>query len=395
MSSGESISNMGRKIIHVDMDAFFAAIEQRDDPSLRGKPVIVGGTPEGRGVVSAASYEARAYGVHSAMPTVTARRLCPHGVFLPVNGRKYRDVSRQVMAILRDFTPLVEPLSLDEAFLDVTGSEGLFGPAEEIGRAIKRRIREELQLTASVGLAPNKFLAKLASDLKKPDGFVVVPEDGVEAFVRPLPIGRLWGVGKKTEQRLTRLGVRTIGDLAALPVEVLRQRFGAPGEHLHRLAQGLDDSPVEPGGEPKSISAETTFAQDVNDPDMLRSTLLSLSEDVGRRLRAEGFVARTIKLKLRFESFETLTRNLTIADPTDSDTVIFRTAWSLLERHKRPGRKVRLIGVGVSNITRLRQLGLFDAGRKDDRVSEALDHVRTRFGRDAIRRGRLLDSEEP
>lgn len=387
---------MARKIIHVDMDAFFAAIEQRDNPSLRGKPVIVGGSAENRGVVSTASYEAREYGVHSAMPTITARKLCPHGVFLPVNGRKYREVSAQVMSILRRYTPLVEPVSVDEAFLDVTGSEGIFGPAEKIGRAIKRDIREELELTASVGIAPNKFLAKLASDLEKPDGLVIVPEDAVEQFLRPLPIGRLWGVGKKTEQRLIRLGIRTVGDLADVPLEILRRRFGAVGEHLHRLSHGIDDRPVEAAsGDPKSISNETTFPQDVADRQVLRAALLQLSEDVGYRLRKQQLAARTIKLKLRFETFETITRERTIPDPSDADTVIFRAAADLLDRHMQRGRKVRLLGVGATNLTRLKQLGLFDSSeQKQGRVGEALDDVRSRFGRNAIRRGRLLDTEE-
>ncbi len=387
---------MARRIIHVDMDAFFAAVEQRDDPSLRGKPVIVAGSAESRGVVSTASYEAREYGVHSAMPTVTARKLCPHGIFVPVNGRKYREVSAQVMSILRRYTPLVEPVSVDEAFLDVTGSEGIFGSAEKIGRAIKRDIREELELTASVGIAPNKFLAKLASDLEKPDGFVIVPEDAVEQFLRPLPIGRLWGVGKKTEEKLIRLGVRTIGDLADLPAELLRQRLGAVGEHLYRLSHGIDDRPVEAAaGDPKSISNETTFPQDVADRQVLHATLLQLSEDVGYRLRKQQLVARTIKLKLRFESFETITREETLPNPTNADTVIFNAAADLLDRHMRRGQKVRLLGVGVTNLTHLRQLSLFDESeRKQNRVSEALDDVRSRFGRDAIRRGRLLGKGE-
>lgn len=257
-------------ILHVDMDAFYASVEQRDCPELRGRPVIVGGVGN-RGVVSAASYEARPYGVHSALPMATARRLCPQGVFLPVRMKHYAQIARQIREILFSFTPLVEPLSLDEAFLDVHGCEGLFGPAPDIARQIKERIRAETGLVASVGVAPNKFLAKLASDYGKPDGLVVLPADRVAEFLAPLPVGRLWGVGAKGENRLHVLGVHTIGQLAALPERVLVGHLGDVSRHLWQLAHGEDDRDVVPDREAKSISTETTFAQDIGDRQVLRT----------------------------------------------------------------------------------------------------------------------------
>ncbi len=272
-------------ILHVDMDAFYASIEQRDHPELRGKPVIVGGIGP-RGVVSAASYEARPFGVHSAMPMKTARRLCPQGVFLPVRMAHYSQVSRQIREILLSFTPRVEPLSLDEAFLDVHGCEGLHGPAPEIARQVKDRIKTETGLTASVGVAPNKSLAKLAGDLRKPDGLVVVPPERVQAFLAPLPVGRIWGVGAKAEKRLHSLGVRTIGQLAALPERLLIDHFGKKmGRHVWQLAHGHDDRTVTPDREAKSISTETTFAQDVSDLEALRVCLLDLTDHLAGRLR--------------------------------------------------------------------------------------------------------------
>ena len=251
-------------IIHADMDAFYASVEERDRPELVGKPVIVGGSPEKRGVVSAANYVARKYGVHSAMPAVTARRLCPQGIYLPPRIDYYAEVSRQIRDIFERFTPLVEPLSLDEAFLDVTGSENLFGPAVEIGRQIKQAIRQELRLVVSVGVAPNKFLAKIASDLKKPDALVVVEPDKVQEFLDPLPVERLWGVGKQSSKVFQRLGIRTIGQLRQCPLDVLQARFGSSGEHLWNLAHGRDDRPVVPEREAKSISNETTFEHDIS-----------------------------------------------------------------------------------------------------------------------------------
>ncbi|NLC57350.1 MAG: DNA polymerase IV [Armatimonadetes bacterium] len=384
---------MARTILHVDMDAFYAAIEQRERPELRGKPVIVGGSVEDRGVVSAASYEARRFGVHSAQPTAQARRLCPEGVFLPVRPHLYRQVSRQVMAILRHYTPLVEPLSIDEAFLDVTGSRSLFGDGEAIARAIQARIRSELQLTASVGVAPNKFLAKLASDLRKPNGLVVVPPDQVAAFLRDLPVSRLWGVGPATERQLTRLGLRTIGEVAACPVAVLRLRLGAAGEALHRLAHGEDDRPVEPDTEAKSIGRETTFAEDIGNTATLERVLLALAEEVAARLRRKGVCGRTITLKLRFADFTTLTRARSLSEPTALAETIYPVARDLFRAVERD-RKVRLLGVTVSNLTPgrpARQLNLFvPLDDRRERLAETVDALRERFGDAIVQRARLL-----
>jgi len=381
---------MARKIIHVDMDAFYASVEQRDRPELRGRPVVVGGSPEQRGVVSAASYEAREFGIRSAMPMATAVRLCPHLIRLPVDMAKYQAVSRQVMDILRQFTPLLEPLSIDEAFLDVTGCEKLFGTAGEIAGQIKDRIRQEVGLTASVGVAPNKFLAKLASDLEKPDGLVLVEEHRIEDFLRDLPISHLWGVGKVTEEALQRSGIRTIGDLAQRPREELERRFGEHGTHLHQLAHGRDDRPVQPSGEAKSVSSETTFAQDTSDAEVLHRVLLRLSEDVGWRLRKSGLRGRTVQLKLRFADFKTITRSRTLDDPTDSDAAIYAAARALLARAGARRRLVRLLGVGVSNFARAQQRTLFDE-EPSATVDEAVDELRERYGRDSIRRARLVD----
>jgi DNA polymerase IV len=386
---------MQRRIAHVDMDAFFAAIEQRDDPALRGKPVIVGGDPASRGVVAAASYEVRKYGVRSAMSSSEARRRCPHAIFVRPDGRKYRQVSRHVMAILGTYTPLVEQVSVDEAFLDLTGSERLFGPAEEIARTIRQRIREELSLTASVGIAPNKFLAKLASEHGKPDGLVVIPDGGVEDFLRDLPIVALWGVGEATAQRLIRLGIETVGQLAATPKEQLQRTFGEVGGALSELAQGHDDRPVQTGGERKSCSAETTFARDISDVTELRRTLLALSEDTGRRLRAEGLQARTVTLKLRYSDFRTLTRRVTLEQPTNADKTIYETVRGLLTEALLRGKQVRLLGVAASGFTSSSQLRLFDeAAPGRHPVDEALDTIRRRFGSDIIFRGTLAKEPE-
>ena len=313
-------------IIHCDMDAFYASVEERERPELVGKPVIVGGTPEKRGVVSAANYVARQYGVHSAMPAVTARRLCLHGIYLPPRIDYYAEVSRQIRDVFERFTPLVEPLSLDEAFLDVTGSEGLFGPAVEIGRKIKQAIRQELRLVASVGVAPNKFLAKIASDLKKPDALVVVEPDKVQEFLDPLPVERLWGVGKQSSKVFQRLGIRTIGQLRQWPLDVLQARFGTSGEHLWNLAHGLDDRAVVPEREAKSISHETTFERDIADMDVLRAWLVDLTEQVGCRLRRHGLRGQTVQLKVRFADFSLITRSCTLPEPTNITRDLWRAA---------------------------------------------------------------------
>ncbi len=382
-------------ILHVDMDAFFASVEQRDRPELRGRPVIVGGLG-GRGVVSAASYEARPFGVHSALPMATARRLCPDAVFLRPRMSHYAEVARQIRDLLLSFTPLVEPLSLDEAFLDVRGCEGLFGPAPQIARRIKERVRRETGLVASVGVAPNKFLAKLASDHGKPDGLVVVAPDRVAAFLAPLPVGRLWGVGAKGEKRLQALGVRTVGQLASLPERVLADHFGDAGRHMARLARGLDDRAVVPDREAKSISTETTFAKDIGDPDALRAWLLDLVDQLGGRLRAHGLRGRTVELKVRSSDFRTRNRSLSLKEPTDLTDRLWEAASALLERSLTADLlPVRLLGVGASHLTReaVVQGDLFDGARraKQGQLDRAVDAIRGQFGAGAIQRGSVVE----
>jgi DNA polymerase-4 len=384
-----------RTILHVDLDAFFAAVEQRDRPELRGKPVIVGGDPRGRGVVSAASYEARAFGVHSAMSLTEAVRRCPHGVFLPVRGRRYQEASREVMAILRRFTPLVEPISIDEAFLDVTGSRPLFGDGPEIAASIKRAVRDDVGLTVSVGVATTKLVAKIASDLRKPDGLVVVPPGDEAAFLAPLPISRLWGVGEKTATVLAEYGVRTIGDLAALSPDLLVRRFGKHGGSLASRAQGMDDDRVHEGDPAKSVGHETTFEVDSSDPEVIERTLLALSEGVAGRLRSAGVRASTIAVKVRDSSFRTITRQRTLRQPTDLTEPIYRTALELARPEVR-GIRVRLLGVTASNLVEREQLGLFpDEDPRRRRAIEATDSIRRRYGSRAMTRGRLVGAGLP
>jgi|LakMenE18May11ns_1017448.scaffolds.fasta_scaffold9894167_2 DNA polymerase-4 len=385
-------------ILHVDMDAFYASIEERDNPSLVGKPVIVGGSAEGRGVVSAANYEARKYGVHSAMAAVRAKRLCPQGVFIKPRIDHYAAVSRSIREIFESFTPLVEPLAFDEAFLDVTGSQPLFGPAESIGRQIKQRIRDELHLVASVGVAPNKFLAKIASDLRKPDGFVVVPPDeaAIRDFLDPLPIGRIWGIGKVTGRTFERLAIHTIGQLREVPLRTIAQLFGPSGEHYLRLAHGIDDRPVVPDREAKSISNETTFAEDISDVEILRSWLVVLVEQVARRLRRHGLKGRTVELKVRYSDFQTINRSLTLHNPSHTTQELLAAAIELLT-HKLPANRqaVRLVGFGVSKLESdpAVQQSLFgeDQARRDRKIDIVADEIATKFGKRAIRRGAGTD----
>ncbi len=389
------MSNSRLTILHVDMDAFYASVEQRDRPELRGQPVIVGGVGN-RGVVSAASYEARPFGVHSALPMATARRLCPQGVFLPVRMKHYAQIAQQIREVLLSFTPLVEPLSLDEAFLDVHGCEGLFGSAPDIACQIKERIKAQTGLVASVGAAPNKFLAKLASDYGKPDGLVVLTADRVAKFLAPLPVGRLWGVGAKGEKRLHALGIHTIGQLAALPEKVLVGHFGDVGRHLWQLAHGKDDRHVVPDREAKSISTETTFDQDIGDGHVLRTWLLDLVDHLGTRLRHEGVRARTVELKVRSSDFRTRMRSQSLPEATDVTNVLWQTAKELFERSlTRDLLPVRLLGVGASRLTRETavQRGLFDDGARDRHGSldRVVDAIRGQFGDGAIRRGSLVE----
>jgi DNA polymerase IV len=387
------LHNLSAMILHIDMDAFYAAIEQRDNPALRGKPVVVGGS-SARGVVSAASYEARRFGIHSAMPGRQAARLCPDAVFLPSRIGHYANVGRQVREIFGRFTPIVQPLSLDEAFLDVSGCKQLFGDAGTIGRMIKQAIRDELQLTASVGVAPLKFVAKIASDLNKPDGFVEVGPHDVIAFLDPLPVSRLWGVGKVGLEKLRKLNVTRIGELRTFDQQLLRDKFGSWGDHLWNLANGIDPRKVVPDHEAKSISHERTFHDDVSDEEILRAVVSYLVEQVARRLRRHGHRAKTVGIKYRREDFQTFDRSRTFSSPTNSTDEIFRVAIELLtEMRQAQPRPVRLIGVSVSGLSckgAPTQMSLFDLqeGESSRReVDKVVDRLSDQLGGDAIYRG--------
>jgi DNA polymerase-4 len=354
--------------------------------------VVVGGTPDGRGVVAAANYTARRYGIHSAMPAARAKRLCPHAVFIRSRMDRYAQLSREIRGIFARYTPLVEPLSLDEAFLDVTSILPLFGDAQTIARRIKREIRDELGLVASVGVAPNKFLAKLASDLNKPDGLVVVPAHAIEAFLAPLPVSRLWGVGKVSNRDLAELGVKTIGDLHNVPEELLERRLGRSAAHLRRLARGIDDRPVVPDRDAKSISHETTFAIDIDDAGILRSWLLELGEQVATRLRRNSLRGKTVFIKVRYSDFRTVTRSESLDAPTSVTRLLYLTAVRLLlaELGSRP-QPIRLLGMGVSGVTTetLEQGELFGETNREQqrRIDTIVDEIKTRFGHRALRRG--------
>lgn len=332
-------------IVHVDMDAFFAAVEQRDRPELRGRPVVVGGSPQGRGVVATASYEARRFGIHSAMPAARAYRLCPQAVFLEPDFARYNRVSEQIRRIMGEFARAIEPVSIDEAFLDVDGSDGV-----EVGRSLKTAIRERVGLTASVGVSYNKFLAKLASDLEKPDGFTVIDPARAAELLPELPVRRLWGVGPRTEKRLADFGIEKIGELAAADPALLRRLFGRRAGEVLRLAQGIDDTPVVTEWEARSIGEETTFPADVGDETMLVNRLYLFAQAIARRLRRDGMLARTVTVKLRFPDFQTITRSRTRATPTNDPEAIHRDACACLARAELRGRKVRLLGLQVSGI---------------------------------------------
>ncbi len=380
-------------ILHVDMDAFYASVEVRRDPTLVGRPVLVGGTG-GRGVVASASYEARADGVHSAMPMVRARRLCPRAVVLPPDFAVYQRVSEELRAILRSATPLVEPLALDEAFLDVGGAVRLLGPPREVGEHLRRRIRRDLGLSASVGVAPNKFLAKLCSAKAKPDGLLHLRAADVDGFLAPLDVGDLWGVGAHTAVRLGRFGVRTVGDLRAVPPSVLARLVGpAASTQLARLARGDDPRPVVTHEPAKGMSAEGTFDHDVDDPALLRRELLRLAEKVARRLRAAGVAARTVTCKLRYANFATVTRSHTLGLPTDQATELHVEACELLDGLRLERVRVRLLGLGCTNLVpeaAARQLRLLGEDRWS-RLDRAGDVACERFGPAAVTRGALLD----
>ncbi len=380
-------------IVHVDMDAFYASVEQRDRPELAGLPVIVGGLPEQRGVVAAASYEVRRYGVHSAMSSARAKRLCPQAVFVAPRLSHYAAVSAGLRAIFDRYTPLVEPLSLDEAFLDVGASERLFGPAPVIAERIRADIRAELRLTASVGVAVNKFLAKLASDEDKPDGLTVIAPGDEQAFLDPLPVERIWGVGRVAAARLHALGVRHIADLRRMPVATLTSALGAGGRHLHELAHGQDDRPVVAEHEARQLSHEMTFAEDIRARLPLRAHLLGLVEELGARLRRVGVRAGVLTVKLRFDDFSTVTRSRRLTPPGDATDLLWQVAGQLLDEGRRRGGALRLIGVAAGELAPAThdQGDLFaaaDAGARGvpGAVDGLTDAVRERFGSGALRR---------
>jgi DNA polymerase IV len=379
-------------ILHVDLDAFFVSVEQSLNPELRGKPVIVGGRPERRGVVAAASYEARAFGVKSAMPLARAYQLCPQAIFLQGNHRRYGEFSEKFMAILSDFTPAMEPGGLDEAFLDITGCD-IFGTSREIAVKIKARVKNELELVASVGIASCKIVAKIASDFGKPDGLVEVPAGKEREFLAPLPIDRMPGIGPRTEHALKSLGITTIGALAGLPVSILKNKFGSYGIMLHNHANGIDNRKVESPSEARSISHETTFSHDTGDIKYLHAVLRLLCEKVGARLRREEKYARSVSLKLRFDDFETINRSRTLKETTHIDDIIYETAVEMLDRALKNQRKlVRLIGVEVANLVdRGKQLSLFDQQRqRRERRDKAVDRIRQKYGFDAVQSGQAM-----
>ncbi len=348
-----------RTIIHADLDAFYASVEQRDNPDIAGRPVVVGGSPDDRGVVAAASYEARRFGVRSALSMRTALRLCPQAVRVPPRFGVYSTVSGQVHEVFREFTALVEPIALDEAYLDVTETVSGGADPEELGRALKQRVRESVKLTISVGVAGSKSAAKIASDLGKPDGLVVVPVGGERAFLAPLPVGRLWGVGPKAQERLRRFGVETIGQLAELDRRILAQLFGRWGDAMGELARGVDERPVSPRGEVKQVSRETTFSSDVADRALLHDELRELCEAVGERLQRRSLRGRTVTIKLRRHDFSTRTRQATLHAPVQEAAEVFAAARRILDAELEPGERLRLLGVGVSGFADNAQLPLF------------------------------------
>ena len=382
-----------RAILHADMDAFFASVEQLDQPELRGRPVLVGGDGP-RGVVAAASYEARTFGCHSAQPMAIAKRRCPQAAIVPPRGSRYRQVSEQVFAIFERFTPLVEPLSIDEAFLDLTGSERLLGPAEGVGRLIREQVHAETHLTVSVGVGPNKFLAKLASDLEKPDGLTVIRPDMLDTWLAQLPVEKLWGVGPATRRKLEAIGVRTFGDIRALSPDQLRQTFGDQGEHFANLARGDDDRPVTPDSQAKSIGQEQTFAVDLTEADEVRRVLLGQAEQVARRLRQHDLTARSVTVKIRFGQFETITRSQTLTEPTATTDDIWHAAAALFDRWAaRSFQPVRLIGVTARDLGHGGQMLLFTPPEqaRQRRIDQATDKIVAKYGKQAIRRGRALE----
>jgi len=390
-------------IIHLDLDAFFASVEQRDNPAYQGKPLIVGGISGGkgdsnRGVVCAASYEARKYGVHAGMPIWEARQKCPRGIFVPSQMNKYVKASKKFFQICSDYTPLLEPLSVDELFLDVSGCESLFGSSEIIGKKIKERVYQELGLKISVGIAENKFLAKIATNLGKPDGFYIIPSKDIQKILYPLPVSSLWGIGKKTEELLKKSGIYLVEQLAKMPDSILENLLGKNGKKIKLLAQGIDESPVTPPSTAKSIGKETTFSTNITEKAILIKELLKISQMVGYTARKKGYKGRTITLKIRFHNFITLNRSKTLENPTHLDDIIFKTVVELLGKVSYKKGGVRLLGIKLSNLTLgngIKQLKFLrdeedKKGDKLEQLTQSLDEIRKKFGSKSITRASLL-----
>jgi DNA polymerase-4 len=398
------VKNINRlSIIHLDLDAFFASVEQRDNPAYQGKPLIVGGVSGGkgnsnRGVVCAASYEARKYGLHAGMPIWEARQKCPRGIFVPSQMNKYVEASKKFFQICSNYTPLLEPLSIDELFLDVSGCESLFGSSETIGRKIKERVYQELGLKISVGIAENKFLAKIATNLGKPDGFYIIPSKDIQKILYPLPVSSLWGIGKKTEELLKKSGIYLVEQLAKMPDSILENLLGKNGKKIKLLAQGIDESPVTPPSTAKSIGKETTFGINITEKAILIKELLKISQMVGYTARKKGYKGRTITLKIRFHNFITLNRSKTLENPTHLDDIIFKTVVELLDKasHKKGG--VRLLGIKLSNLTLgngIKQLKFLrdeedKKGDKLEQLTQSLDEIKEKFGTKSVTRASLL-----
>jgi DNA polymerase IV len=382
-----------RAIMHIDLDTFFVSVEQVLKPELKGKPVVVGGKLGHRGVVATASYEARAFGLHSAMPLVTAARLCPQAIFIEGNFPKYREASRKFIAILADFSPFLEPMGLDEAYLDVTGFESLHGSIHKMALEIKQRVKHELGLVASIGISTCKVVAKVASDESKPDGLIEVPPGKEASFLEPLATRKLPGIGKKTEQVLRGVGIKTIGQLAQMPRSALKSRFGEFGEMLHRLANGIDNREVSPSGGVRSISRETTFAEDIRSVASLSGTLQYLAEKVGADLRRQGKQASCVVVKIRYSDFTTITRSRTLTMAVDTDQSIFQTGKDLmLKALSTEKRTVRLIGLGVSSLSEIGRQQYLLKGDEErlQKLNRAVDHIRLKYGFTAIKTGRTL-----
>jgi len=388
-----------RSIIHLDMDAFYPSVEMLDNPDLRGKPVIVGGSSR-RGVVSSASYEARRFGVHSAQPISRALKLCPQGIFLPVRMARYQEMSSRIFEIFNRFTPLIEPLSIDEAFLDITGTERLLGDPVAVAKRIKKTVHDETGLTVSAGLAPSKFVAKIASDMNKPDGLTIVASEKINDFLDPLPVSKMWGVGKVTLERLTRYNIKTFYDLRTVPVDTLERMFGQHGIKMHSLAMGIDDRDVETEHETKSIGHEITFPEDIMDVESAEREILALAMRTAKRMRREGTAGKTVTLKVKYNDFKQVTRSLTLDKPTNDGMNIYLTAKGLLEKTETGKRPVRLLGVSMSGLDGSDmkvQLALFskdEKTEKTERLNRAIDSLQERYGDRSVMPGRLVSEDD-